>query len=419
MKKLFLIFFLLFCCSLVSAAHPTLLSVHGHLMNKTTGAGVGGIAILLSVCTDSACTSVVYGPDSVTTENTGQAIGNFDLLLENLSGEDLMLNYNQDYWLKVSAGGEEMGIFKFRGGQGQIAPEDIDSNANYAFGSTSGNITAGGVYVGSSNEIRSASGPLYVNSSGGSGLYVMGGAVGTYGQLRAGTILSTGTTGSTPFSGAGTRFMWVPAKGAIRAGAVDSIQWNDSSIGTYSVAMGKDTKALGNISTAFGSDSTAAGAFSTAMGRYTTADGQASTAMGYYSTASGAYSTAMGYYTTASADYSTVIGSGQDASNPLVNNVPNSLMVGFGSTTPTLFVGSTFVGIGTTNPQSTLDVQGDISAGGLLYLKHYTSANRPSCAAGKYGALIWYEGCIGACGCVQVCAESDWENVWDPGVCSK
>ena len=35
-----------------------------------------------------------------------------------------------------------------------------------------------------------------------------------------GVILSTGTTGATPVSGSGTRLMWIPEKGAFRAGNV-------------------------------------------------------------------------------------------------------------------------------------------------------------------------------------------------------
>ena len=50
------------------------------------------------------------------------------------------------------------------------------------------------------------------------------------GTLGAGEVLST--------SGAGTRFIWYPRKGAIRAGQVTGAQWNDGNIGLHSVALG-------------------------------------------------------------------------------------------------------------------------------------------------------------------------------------
>ena len=53
--------------------------------------------------------------------------------------------------------------------------------------------------------------------------------------------------------------------------------------------------------------------------------------------------------------------------SPLINNTPNSLIVGFNSSTPTLFVGDSVsngltgsVGIGTINPSAKLDVAGDM-----------------------------------------------------------
>lgn len=45
--------------------------------------------------------------------------------------------------------------------------------------------------------------------------------------LANGSVLFSGTTGATPASGAGTRFMWIPSKAAIRAGVVTGTDWDD------------------------------------------------------------------------------------------------------------------------------------------------------------------------------------------------
>ena len=232
-----------------------------------------------------------------------------------------------------------------------------------------------------------------------------------------GAILAIGTIGSgwtVPNLGAGTRLIWYPKKAAFRAGYADDQQWNDGYIGTASVglgynasargvnsvAMGYGTFAIGGNSTALGTSTKASGSGSTAMGGLTEASGSNSTAMGYSTLASGMHSTAMGYFTEASGDYSTalggrylmgktiaigtssiaagtsvtagpaantiVLGQGASDANRLTNNIASSLMVGFNSNIPTLFVGPSSgvgttgnVGIGTTNPQDKLHVQGD------------------------------------------------------------
>jgi hypothetical protein len=65
-------------------------------------------------------------------------------------------------------------------------------------------------------------------------------------------------------SGGGTRFMWVPQKAALRAGAVAGSQWDDASVGLYSVALGRNTTASGGTSVALGAEASTngkAGAF--------------------------------------------------------------------------------------------------------------------------------------------------------------
>ena len=83
-------------------------------------------------------------------------------------------------------------------------------------------------------------------------------------QVTNGSVLFNGTAGSTPVSGAGTRFMWIPEKAAIRAGYVSGNQWN--TIGNYSAAFGNDCEASGDNSVAFGVGNTACGVGSLAFG---------------------------------------------------------------------------------------------------------------------------------------------------------
>ncbi len=106
--------------------------------------------------------------------------------------------------------------------------------------------------------------------------------------LNDGSILSTGTTdGYTIPSGAGTRMMWVPSKGAFRAGVVTGAQWNTANIGTRSVAFGFDGTASGDNSAFFGASGTASGVSSTHFGFSGTASGISSTHFGLNGTVSG------------------------------------------------------------------------------------------------------------------------------------
>jgi hypothetical protein len=122
------------------------------------------------------------------------------------------------------------------------------------------------------------------------------------------TVLTDPVGFTVPVSGAGTRMMWLPEKSAFRAGTVEDIYWDTDSIGTWSTALGYNTKAKGNSSTAFGAFTKADGLRSTAMGGFTIASNFYSTATGYTTFASGFASTTMGQNTQASGTNSTAIG---------------------------------------------------------------------------------------------------------------
>ena len=135
------------------------------------------------------------------------------------------------------------------------------------------------------------------------------------GNTGDGGIVAIGTFGSgatLPSLGAGSRFIWYPRKASLRAGYVDGTQWDDSNIGNYSVAFGKNTIANGTFSTVGGGDSnTASGSHSVIGG------GQGNLASGNVSaigggkdnTASGQYSVIWGGENNlASADYTAILG---------------------------------------------------------------------------------------------------------------
>jgi hypothetical protein len=98
----------------------------------------------------------------------------------------------------------------------------------------------------------------------------------------AGGTFGAGDLGAT---GAGTRLLWYPRKAALRAGAASGTQWNDASIGNYSIALGLDNIASGANGVAVGRDAWATGANSVAIGTNLIASGNYSVVLGRYAAA--------------------------------------------------------------------------------------------------------------------------------------
>jgi len=158
---------------------------------------------------------------------------------------------------------------------------------------------------------------------------------------------------------------------------------NSKASGNNSTAFGFGTEAIGNNSTAFGANSTASGIGSTAFGTNSTASGIGSTAFGSstasgqtstafgISTASGHTSTAFGRDIVASGSRTIAFGTGVSQASRLENNISSSLMIGFESTIPTLFVGPAASSSGTgnvsiggnTSPDQKLVVSGAVEIG--------------------------------------------------------
>lgn len=127
-------------------------------------------------------------------------------------------------------------------------------------------------------------------------------------QVTDGSVLFDGSTGSTPVSGAGTRFMWIPSKYALRAGNVNGTQWDDVNIGSYSVAFGFNNTASSSYTFASGFNNSISGSSSAAFGYSNTITRPYSYAFGNNSSATGSYSFALGRYSEAQALHSIALG---------------------------------------------------------------------------------------------------------------
>ena len=113
----------------------------------------------------------------------------------------------------------------------------------------------------------------------------------------------------------------------------------------------------------------ATGNYSATIGASCESTGTFSFSAGYFAKANASSALALGRYVKAKATNAMVIGSGTGNADAkaLINNVPNSLMVGFNSSMPTLFVSNSSgfnstgkVGIGNvTSPESKLHIKSD------------------------------------------------------------
>jgi hypothetical protein len=78
------------------------------------------------------------------------------------------------------------------------------------------------------------------------------------------------------------RMFFDKSKAAFRAGIAQSDQWDENQLGTYSVAMGRNTIASGFHATAFGLSTISEAWHSTSMGVGTAAQSRAETVIGSY-----------------------------------------------------------------------------------------------------------------------------------------
>jgi hypothetical protein len=202
-------------------------------------------------------------------------------------------------------------------------------------------------------------------------------------HVANGTVLFNSDTGRTPLSGAGTRFMWIPGKEAIRAGQVTGTNWDDANIGNFSASFGYNTQAKGLYSFAAGNGSSAIGDQSTAIGYNTQANGNTCMAAGISSIANGDYSTAFGESNTAAASHSFVIGR-----LALITGTPTSWV----DADPLFVVGNGYIqvngGVGTTIRRNAFSISklGNISIGGNTSIAGNTTIAGTTTLSGKLEA---------------------------------
>ena len=145
--------------------------------------------------------------------------------------------------------------------------------------------------------------------------------------------------------------------------------------GLFPSAIGRYTKATGN--------------YSFAGGIYSEANGSASIAFGNRTYANGANSVVLGMFLKSNSSPTIVLGAGFDENNRLENTLPYSMMIGFGSTKPTFFVGPSSgvnntgkIGIGNvTDPQAKLHIRADALEEASLRLEPSGSA---------YNAVVYF-----------------------------
>lgn len=150
---------------------------------------------------------------------------------------------------------------------------------------------------------------------------------------------------------------------------------SSSATGENSIALGYNALTISDHSFAVGYWSKADGLQSFAIGQNAYAKSQAY-AFGYYALANCNQSMAIGKYVETQSSGAIAIGWSTNGYN-LVNNKPYSLMVGFNSSVPTFYVGTSpstssagKVGIGTSTPSTNLHILSNTGENALVYVQN-------------------------------------------------
>jgi hypothetical protein len=149
------------------------------------------------------------------------------------------------------------------------------------------------------------------------------------GNLNTGAVINE--------TGAGSRFIFYPRKGAIRAGHLDGLSsddWSDANIGHYSIGLGYNVKATNSASVAIGQDAISTGVNSAAIGYGCTAQASNSVAIstvGAY--AAEQFSVAIGTFANANSFGSVALGRNINAGYAAVGFGQNCYAIGIGDHT--------------------------------------------------------------------------------------
>jgi len=99
------------------------------------------------------------------------------------------------------------------------------------------------------------------------------------------------------------------------------------------------TEMTGTLPSRVGGNIKVDGDYSFSGGYYSEVNGSLSFAFGNRAMVTGSHSAGIGMFVRTMGTNVMVLGSGFTINDPLINNIDQSLMIGFGSTKPTLFVG--------------------------------------------------------------------------------
>ncbi len=143
--------------------------------------------------------------------------------------------------------------------------------------------------------------------------------------------------------------------------------YNTTTNGTNASAIGENNDADGVNSFVGGINSKAQGQTSFAFGNSAQTNATDAIAIGLSTKSNGVGSLSLGSSVSAEETNSFVIGKGKTSNYRLINDIPNSLMIGMNSTKPTFFISQSYglegtgkVGIGNvTDPQAKLHIKGD------------------------------------------------------------
>lgn len=185
--------------------------------------------------------------------------------------------------------------------------------------------------------------------------------------------------------------------------ANQSILGNGNTTGrNNAVAIGTTSQANWSHSYVFGSFSVTNGMHAYAIGSNAVAQSTSSFALGNYAKSMFGNAHSIGNFTTSNQVGAYVFGLGISDVYPLINTTTNSLVIGFNSQYPTLFVSETAsgnqsgrVGIGNvTDPQAKLHIRADSGEEADIRIESSDgrAASRITLTNGKYGAGISFEG---------------------------